>query len=474
MFRRIVTSIIALAALGLIFTQAPQAVEAQGVIWQAQYYGNPYLFEPAAVTRQDTAIWFDWGTNAPQPGVGADGFSVRWASDPYFAAGTYRFWALADDNIRINVGYAFHAQIDTFASPAVGQIVSADITLDAGVHHVQVDYRENTSTAYAYVTWANLASNPSGPGFPVPSQSFPNVNSGPWTAQYYANASLSGSPTLIQSESSPNHTWGSAAPAANLPADNFSVRWTSVQTLDAAPYNLSVHADDGVRVFVDGVAVINEWHSASNLTYTAPLSLSAGQHNIMIEYYEGGGDAFLQYTLARQGSSAPPPSTNPVSSGTSATVTIYRLNVRDLPSTSGAIITKINKNESYPIVGSNADRSWWQVNINGVVGWVFARFVTVSGNSGVPVVNSSAPALGQPTNTGYIVTGLATVNIRSQGSTRAAILGKLPYRGTANVVGRNGNNSWWQINFGGLVGWVSSTYAQIQPDADIGRIPVTG
>src|ERR1041385_8680766 len=165
MYRKILILIL-LAGLGIMF--APQAAQAQGVVWQGQYYNNPFLFEPATVTRQDAAIAFDWGNNAPAQGIGNDGFSVRWASDPVFAAGTYRFWALADDAIRVNVDYAFHAQIDTFASPALGQIVSADVTLTAGVHHVQVDYRENTNSAYAYVTWANLASNPSGPGFPVP------------------------------------------------------------------------------------------------------------------------------------------------------------------------------------------------------------------------------------------------------------------------------------------------------------------
>jgi uncharacterized protein YgiM (DUF1202 family) len=472
MIRRIVTLIIALAAVGLV--QFPRAAEAQqGVSWQGQYFGNQYLINPAVVIRQDSAIWFDWGNNAPAQGIGSDGFSIRWAADPYFAAGTYRFWALADDNVRVTVDFAFHPQIDTFASPSIGQIVSGDVTLSAGIHHVQVDYREVSGSAYAYVTWANLATNPGGPGFPVPSQSFANVNNGQWTAQYYANASLSGSPSLIQSEAGPSHTWGVAAPAVNLPADNFSARWTSVQTLDAGSYQLSVRADDGVRVFVDGIAVMNEWHSATNLTYTAPLNLNAGQHNIMIEYYEAGGDAFLDYRLERQ-SGSPPPSAAPANTGTTAQVTAYRLNVRSAPTTSGDILIKINKNEVYPVVGSNADKSWYQLNINGVIGWVFGRFVLVSGSAGVPVVNSSAPTLSQPADTGYTVTGLATVNIRSQPSTAGAILGKLPLHGAANVVGRNGSNTWWQINYAGLVGWVSSTYAQIQPGVEIGRIPVTG
>lgn len=471
MFRKVLMSVLTIVVLGLALVGAPQAAEAQGVTWNGQYYGNPFLIDPAQVTRQDAAIWFDWGNNAPAQGIGSDGFSVRWASDPFFPAGTYRFWALADDAIRVNVGYAFNAQIDTFSQGRVGQIVSADITLTEGVHHIQVDYREQSGSAYAYVTWANLASNPSGPGFPVPSQSFSNVNNGQWTAQYYANAALSGSPSLIQSEASPSHTWGAGAPAANLPADNFSVRWTSVQTLDAAAYQLSVRADDGVRVIVDGVVVINEWHSASNVTYSVALSLSAGQHSFLIEYYEGGGDAFLDYTLSRPGGN--PPTSPSVSTGTTATVTSLRLNVRNTPSTSGQILLKINRNEVYPVVGSNTDKSWWQINVNGVTGWVFGRFVNVSGNANVPVVGGS-PTISQPADTGYLVTALDTVNVRSAPARSAAILGKMPINATAQVVGRTAGNTWWQVNFNGLVGWVSSTYAQIQPGVEIGRVPITG
>ncbi len=476
MLRKFTVLFITVIALGIVLAQTPQAAEAQapaGVTWQGQYYNNPYLEGTVTLTRQDSAVWFDWGNNAPAAGIGADGFSVRWTTDPYFAAGTYRFWALADDRIRVNVGYAFNAQIDTFNATTVGQLVSADVTLDAGVHHVQVDYQEATGSAYAFVTWANLATNPAGPGFPVPGQSFGNVNNGQWTAQYFNNPNLSGTPVSTQNDPSPTHNWGAFAPAPNLPVDNFSVRWTSTQYLNSGTYQLSVQADDGVRVFVDNTEVINEWHSASNLTYTAPLSLSAGGHTFVVEYYEGGGNAFINYTLAFSGGSATSQPSAPVNTGTTATVTAFRLNVRDTPSTSGNVVTKINQNEVYPVVGSNADKSWWQINVNGVVGWVFARFVTVSGAGSVPV-SGSTPVVNQPSPTGIIVTTVATVNLRSQPNTSGAILDKIPFRGTAQVVGRNANNSWWEVNYNGLTGWVSSTWAHIPPGTATSQIPITG
>jgi uncharacterized protein YgiM (DUF1202 family) len=464
-----------LLAGGGSIIHVPSVAQAQGVAWSGQYYNNGYLIEPAAVTRQDGAVAFDWGLGSPAAGVNADGFSVRWAADPYFEAGTYRFWALADDSIRVNVGFAFQAQIDTFAQAKPGQIISADVTLSAGVHHVQVDYREDSGAAYAYVTWANLASNPTGPNWPGPQISYATVNTGSWTAEYYGNNNLVGSPTAILSEVNPSHTWGSGSPVASVPADNFSARWTSSQSLEAGNYRLTVRADDGVRVYMDGIIRINEWHGASGQTYTVDLTIAAGTHNFTIEYYEAAGDAFLDYTLARITTAITSGSQTTSASGATATVTAARLNVRKSPSASAEILTRINLNERYSVLGKNASGTWWQINANGITGWVFGRFVTLAGNlSAVPVIDSAAAQLAQPVDTGYDVTALTTVNIRSAPSLAGAILTKMNRNDTARVVGRTTRNDWWQVTYQGITGWVSSTYAQIQPGVLMARIPVTG
>lgn len=603
----------AILVLLLIFVGAlaVQPAAAQGgVTWTGHYYNSAYLSGGAVLTRQDSAIAFDWGTGSPDPKVNADNFSVRWGTDVFFQAGTYRFWALADDHIKVNVGYAFQPQINTWDTNIVGQIVSADITLPTGTHHIQVDYRELSGNARAFVTWANVATNPSGPNFPAPIPQPVPVTFGPWTAQYYSNQNLSGSPTVIVSENTPNHDWGSSAPFNNMPADNFSVRWTSLQTLNAGTYRMTVRADDGVRVFVNGQLYINEWHSATGATYAADVTLPFGQHNFMIEYYEASGRAFIEFDLRLLGSTVPPTAPPvvqpPVTGGTwlatyfnnrnlsgspaaivseaspnhnwgsgapissvfpdnfsvrwtsaqtlsagtyritvraddgvrvfvngipvinewrdatgltytgditlqsgthsitveyyeatglafiefnmglatggsvpgtgtgtasgTATVTAFRLNVREQPNANSAILTKINQRESYPIVGCNADRSWWQINVNGTVGWVFGSFVNVANVNCNTTAGGSAP----PPSSGYVVTTIGGVNVRSLPSTSGAILGTLRANQSAQVVGRNSNSTWWQIRFNNTTGWVSAGYARIQPDADIGSIPITG
>ncbi len=124
-------------------------------------------------------------------------------------------------------------------------------------------------------------------------------------------------------------------------------------------------------------------------------------------------------------------------------------------------------------MGANADKSWWQINVNGTVGWVFGRYVSIAGNSNV-AVTSGAAQVAAPAATGYTVTALDTVNVRSVPSTRGStVLSKIPIGGLAQVVGRNANSSWWQIEYQGVIGWVSARYARLQPAASLANIPVT-
>ena len=88
---------------------------------------------------------------------------------------------------------------------------------------------------------------------------------------------------------------------------------------------------------------------------------------------------------------------------------------------------------------------------------------------------TSAQTLAQPVDTGFNVTALTKVNVRNAPSTRGTtILAKMQRNETARIVGRTANNSWWQVNYNGTVGWVSSTFARIQGGAVVAQIPITG
>jgi len=79
--------------------------------------------------------------------------------------------------------------------------------------------------------------------------------------------------------------------------DHFSARWTGKigPSPDGKPLHLAVTADDGVRVWIDGVQVVNEWHAQDAVTTVTKLALEPGStHDIKVEYYEGEGDALCK------------------------------------------------------------------------------------------------------------------------------------------------------------------------------------
>jgi hypothetical protein len=63
----------------------------------------------------------------------------------------------------------------------------------------------------------------------------------------------------------------------------------------AGVYRFTLKADDGVRLWIDGILQIDEWHNASGQTYTRDVQLGAGNHNLRIEYFENTGGALIYF-----------------------------------------------------------------------------------------------------------------------------------------------------------------------------------
>jgi prepilin-type N-terminal cleavage/methylation domain-containing protein len=114
-----------------------------------------------------------------------------------------------------------------------------------------------------------------------------------WVAEWYSNRSLSGSPVAETCEAAINNTWAYNAPGVNgVPQDQFSVRWTGRLTAAATrQYAFTAYTDDGIRVLVDGVRVIDSWRDQATTRYDATATLTAGQHTVVVEFYENGGEA---------------------------------------------------------------------------------------------------------------------------------------------------------------------------------------
>jgi len=130
--------------------------------------------------------------------------------------------------------------------------------------------------------------------------------------EYFNNATLAGAASVVRNDKMIDFNWGIGWPNPRINADNFSVRWTRTLFFTAGAFRLTARADDGIRVFVDNVLVIDEWHAAAGATYTRDVTLATGNHALRIEYFEAGGAASAFFSFARvEGAPGPAPTPGP-------------------------------------------------------------------------------------------------------------------------------------------------------------------
>jgi uncharacterized protein YgiM (DUF1202 family) len=283
-----------------------------------------------------------------------------------------------------------------------------------------------------------------------------SAQSASWTAEYFNNASLAGAPVVVRAESSPSNNWGYGSPAPQVPPDYFSARWATTAYVEGGSYLLTIRADDGVRVLIDGIPYLERWSLATGETYQVNVNLGSGNHIFVVEFYEATEVAFLDYsfTLAGSGPIVPPPS------GITATVTAYTLNVRSAPNAWAQILTRIYQGQSYSAIGRNADVSWVLLNINGTLGWVNRSYVSGSGFESLPLSDGGQPTPPPPPPVGVSATVTAyALNVRNAPNPYTGVILTRIYRNqTYSAVGRNVDASWVQLNVNGTVGWVNRSY----------------
>ncbi len=121
-----------------------------------------------------------------------------------------------------------------------------------------------------------------------------------WRGDYWTNSTLSGEPALVRNDAAVFFDWGSGSPASNLPADQFSARWTRQLNFDAGVYRFFVEVDDGARLYIDDQLVLDEWRAGSQRVASATVSLPAGRHSLRMEYFERTGNALARFWWERQ------------------------------------------------------------------------------------------------------------------------------------------------------------------------------
>ncbi|MGE5127289.1 MAG: glycoside hydrolase family 3 C-terminal domain-containing protein, partial [Betaproteobacteria bacterium] len=140
------------------------------------------------------------------------------------------------------------------------------------------------------------------------------------TGEYFNNRGFEGEPSLTRVDAKVDFNWYRGSPTEELVArgelprvralgnDDFSVRWTGQLVPPVSgDYELGVSGDDGVRLFLDGKLLFEDWaERRTPVTKTAALHLEGGRaYAIRLEYYEGMRDANVRLGWKRPGTPDP-------------------------------------------------------------------------------------------------------------------------------------------------------------------------
>ncbi len=82
-----------------------------------------------------------------------------------------------------------------------------------------------------------------------------------------------------------------------LPRETFALEATGSVDLAPGEYTLRTISDDGVRVWVDGALVIDDWKPHESALDFAPLN--GGHHDIRVQYYQADGWYELRLDIVR-------------------------------------------------------------------------------------------------------------------------------------------------------------------------------
>ena len=237
------------------------------------YYSTVDLSGAPALVAKESAIDHTWQNNSPDPAVPVYNFSGHWQGNFVLTTGSYIFHTLSDDGVRLKIDG--QVVIDDWLPQGPTDTYST-IPITAGTHKIEVDYYQAWGGGRLKVDWKAA---------PCMEQ---------FCVAYYDNTTLSGAPVFVTGESVVDHTWQGNSPDATVPVNNFSGHWQGSFALTGGNYIFHTLSDDGVRLKIDGQLVIDDWLPQGPTDFYATVPVTAGVHNIEVEYYQAYGGARLK------------------------------------------------------------------------------------------------------------------------------------------------------------------------------------
>lgn len=302
-----------------------------------------------------------------------------------------------------------------------------------------------------------------------------------------------------------NVNWGPGQPfddngTINVGPDNWSARFSTFVTLQAGLYEFVILADDGVRFFINGELLIDNFTANGLTTSTVQANLTGGTYSLLVEYFDQTGDATLQVTWGLAQEAGPTPTPQPLAIGT--VVRVRGLAVRTGPYLGASLIAVarppaqgadrggIQVEGGYPLSARNTQEglfTWYFLQYDeDTFGWSSGRYLQIEGNpESLPFENTTPfDVIYEPPGT-VLATTRSVMNFRIRPSERVPRVGlvpQIPWGAQVEILARTvqgGRDHWYQVRYRpensdtDYFGWIYAPFVGINRNTDpIDSVPI--
>ena len=251
------------------------------VVWAVTYYSDKTLGSSAGSATLDSV---DRALAERPASVGSTNYSLRAKRNVYLPLGRYRFQVRGDDGVRLKINGI--TRIDGWTNQG---LTPYDYELEhpGGTLGLEIEYYQDGGG--------------SGLGF-----EFRQVG---YFGEYYRGTTLQAPaagatldrnvPVAYRHEDSIDFDWGAGNRLDRVGANDFSARFRGQVSLPVGRWRMDLTGDDGIRLYVDGRLLIDEWHPQSATTHNRMIDLVGREHEIVVEYFERGGSAVCKLEYVR-------------------------------------------------------------------------------------------------------------------------------------------------------------------------------
>ena len=278
---------------------AGQANAAPGL--KGSYFRQPELAGPVNV-RIDEVVDFNWGKMAPMPDFPADNFSVRWDGEiETTMAGNYSFHVAGSEGVRLWVNG--RNLIDRWVNQPPREH-SGTIQLEGRQRYpLRLECLEGGGDAAIHLRW----SPPEGGKVVIPAGQLSHMAQkesmrNGLLGSYHRGSNFKGDP-VERIDRVIDFAWSGTGPMPGFGINYFSIRWEGeVEAPISGPVTFRATTDDGVRLWVGGQLIIDEWRPREPTEILGEIILQAGRrYPLRMDYYQATKQASARFAWSGPG-----------------------------------------------------------------------------------------------------------------------------------------------------------------------------